>query len=86
MVYVIVISWARVMYGVYCTKPEGTKCTRAEVSKCYASRVRKYPMGTATIHMFRRQENQKKDELILHKTVPRSHSLSQLLNVDQPSD
>ena len=64
-------------------KPEGEKCMRAEVNKCHASRMRKYPMATtATMDTFRRQEDQKRDELILHKMVPRSHFLSQLLNID----
>ena len=68
-------------------KPEGEKCMRAEVNKCHASQTCKYPMATtATMDTFRRQENQKRDELILHKMVPQSHSLSQLLNVDQTSN
>ena len=67
-------------------KSKGAKCTSAEVNKCHASQARKYPVGTATMDTFRRQENQKRDKLILHKIVPRSHSLSQLLNVDRTSD
>ena len=39
-------------------KPEGAKCMRAEVNKCHESQARRYPMGTATMDTFRRQENQ----------------------------
>ena len=67
-------------------KPKGAKYMRAEVNKCHVSRACKYPLGTATMGTFRRQENQKRNELILHIMVPRSHSLSQLLNVDRTSD
>ena len=35
-----------------------------------------YPVGKATMDTFRREENQKRDEFILHKMVPRSRSLS----------
>ena len=35
-----------------------------------------YPMGTAAMDTFRRQENLKRYELIIHKMVPRSCSLS----------
>ena len=43
-------------------------------------------MGTVTMDTFRGQKNQTRDELVLHKMVPRSHSLSQLLNVDRTLD
>ena len=45
-----------------------------------------YPVGTVTMDTFRRQEIQKRDELILYKMVLRSWSLSKLLNVNQTLD
>ena len=41
-------------------KPEGAKYMRAEVNKCHASQAHKYPISTATMDTFRRQENQER--------------------------
>ena len=45
-----------------------------------------YPMGTATMDTHRTLEKERKDKLILLKTVLQSRSLSRLSNSDRTSD
>ena len=54
MAYVIVISWARGMYGIYCTEARGCLCPRVEVQLMpYVPSARDitslYPEGVSTI-------------------------------------